>query len=559
MMTKATYFFVLFLLVGMMSCNEEKNTDKTKTDKTTSFSWDNANIYFLMTDRFKNGDPSNDFIHPENSPPAAYRGFMGGDLKGVINKIEEGYFDSLGINALWMTPFVEQIQGSVDEGTGTSYAFHGYWTRDWTALDPRFGSEEDFAQLVQIAHDHNIRVLIDAVANHTGPVTPLDSQWPDEWVRTKPRCTYQDYQTTVECTLVENLPDIKTDSEEEVELPPFLIEKWKEEGRYEQEVAELDAWFEETGYSRTPVNYILKWLVDFIKDYGIDGYRVDTAKHTESSIWKDLWEAATKAFEDWKRENPEAKLDDTPFYMVGEVYNYSIHAGRDFDYGDRKIDFFADGFTALINFSFKYDAQYDYDSLFSAYNELLQGPLKGKSIVNYISSHDDGQPFDQDRMNPITAGTKLMLCPGGVQVYYGDESARDLNVAADGDAKLRSFMNWEQIDTNAVINGNEVNDIITHWRKLGTFRKEHPAVGAGVHQKLSDQPYIFSRTWEENGQSDEVIVVLNAMPGKKSIQVAGVFENGEVVHDYYSGEDYTVNDGYVEADHAYGIMLLGKQ
>jgi alpha-amylase len=543
---------VIFLFSSCKPGNEIQSTDEMP------FIWENASIYFMMTDRFNNGDPNNDFTHPEDAAPAPYRGFMGGDIKGITQKINEGYFSDLGINAIWMTPIVEQIHGSVDEGTGTSYAFHGYWTRDWTALDPRFGTGKDLQEMIDAAHSKGIRILIDAVANHTGPVTPMDSQWPESWVKTEPQCTYQDFETTVDCTLVENLPDVKTESEEEVELPPFLVEKWKAEGRYDQEVAELDEWFAETGYPRTPVYYILKWLVDFVKDYGIDGFRVDTVKHTEGYLWKNLYESAAKAFEDWKRDNPEAKLDDLPFYMVGEVYGYYAINGRDYSYGDTIVDFFDEGFTSMINFGFKDAARSSYESIFSRYDAALQGPLKGKSIVHYISSHDDGSPFDKMREKPIESATKLMLCPGGVQVYYGDESSRTLSVEADGDATLRSFMNWEQIDTNAEINGYKVRDVLSHWQKLGQFRNAHPAVGAGKHQKISDAPYTFSRIWNQGGLSDKVIVALDTGSGKKTISVGEVFPDGTTVKDHYSGIEAEVVNGKVEVDSAYDVVLISQ-
>ena len=346
------YFFIALTLIMVLVSCEDHQIQKGEA-QLLPFTWDNASIYFLLTDRFYNGDKSNDFQHDPSSPPASYRGFMGGDLKGITSKIKDGYFNDLGVNALWMTPFVEQIKGSVDEGTGTSYAYHGYWTRDWTAIDPRFGTEEDLREMIQEAHAKGIRILIDVVANHTGPVTDKDSKWPDQWVKTSPRCTYQDFETTVNCTLVDNLPDIRTESNEPVDLPQFLIEKWKEEGRYDQEIAELDQWFKETGYPRTPVYHILKWLVDFVKDYGVDGYRVDTAKHTEGYIWKALYESASSAFEDWKKRHPDSNIDDVPFYMVGEVYNYYASSGREFNYGDTIVDFFDEGFSSLINFDFK--------------------------------------------------------------------------------------------------------------------------------------------------------------------------------------------------------------
>ena len=86
-----------------------------------------------MTDRFNNGDTSNDINFERNKETGILRGFEGGDIIGITQKIEDGYFNKLGINAIWFTPIVEQIHGSVDEGTGNSYGYHGYWAKDWTA------------------------------------------------------------------------------------------------------------------------------------------------------------------------------------------------------------------------------------------------------------------------------------------------------------------------------------------------------------------------------------------------------------------------------------------
>ena len=108
------------------SCSSTKEIKNTPTK--TPFVWEGANVYFLMTDRFLNGNPNNDNIIKRDKPTAKLRGFEGGDIRGVIQKLEEGYFSDLGINVIWMTPVVEQIHGSVDEGTGNTYGFHGYWT-----------------------------------------------------------------------------------------------------------------------------------------------------------------------------------------------------------------------------------------------------------------------------------------------------------------------------------------------------------------------------------------------------------------------------------------------
>jgi alpha-amylase len=455
-----------------------------------------------------------------------------------------------------MTPFVEQIHGSVDEGTGKSYGFHGYWTRDWTAVEPALGTADDLRAVVDAAHRRGIRVLMDAIVNHTGPVTPQDPQWPDDWVRTSPRCTYQDYATTVHCTLVANLPDILTDRDEPVELPASLVEKWRGEGRLDRERAELDAFFARTGYPRAPRYYVIKWLTDWVRELGFDGYRMDTAKHIEEAVSAELKREAEVAFADWKRDHPDKVLDDLAFYMMGEVYGWAPGQGREYGFGDRSVDFFDHGYDGLINFEFKAEAAGELDEVYTRYAAALRdGALRGVAILNYVSSHDDGAPYDPDRADPFGAGTRLLLAPGGAQIYYGDELARPLSVAgAQGDANLRSFMNWD--DLNA---GGATAAILTHWRKLGRFRHDHPAVGAGEHRRLQAQPYIFSRTLETDGRADRVLVAMDQPEGAKTIAVFGVFADGTELVDAYSGATGTVRNGELALTTEFGLVLLGER
>ena len=538
---------ILVCITIIFACSSSKKLSETSSND-KSFKWENATIYFLLTDRFKNGDVSNDYKHPIT--PAPYRGFMGGDVKGITDKIKDGYFTKLGVDAIWMTPLVENIIGSVDEGTGISYGFHGYWTKDWTTFDARVGTKEEIANMVKTAHKNGLRVIFDVVLNHTGPVTPEDMQWPDEWVRTKPTCTYQNYETTTACTLVENLPDIRTESTSEVSLPSFLIEKWKSEGRYDSQIAELDAFFIRTNYPRRPYYYIVKWLTDLIREFGIDGFRVDTVKHTEEDVWKVLYEEALKAHQEWKIAHPKELSEDSKFYMVGEVYNYYAGNGRNFDFGDRKVDYFNYGFDALINFDFKGDATRSYQDLFTKYDKLLHGPLQGKSVLNYISSHDDGDPYDKRRAKPYESGTKLLLTQGAAQIYYGDETARRLSVIANGDASLRSFMNWDEIEYG------EKAKVLAHWQKIGQFRRNHPAVGAGKHFTLNLKPYVFARKYEDKKITDMVVCALDVPKGKKEVSVQMFFKEGSKVIDAYSGVNGKVVNGIVEIDTPFDIVLL---
>ncbi|WP_298354247.1 alpha-amylase family glycosyl hydrolase [uncultured Dokdonia sp.] len=540
------------VILLLISCKKEKTTVATApVMEKAPFFWEASNMYFLLTDRFYNGDTSNDVNFNRTEETATLRGFEGGDIKGITTKIKEGYFTDLGINAIWFTPVVEQVHGPVDEGTGVTYGYHGYWTKDWTALDPNFGTKEDLKELIETAHTNDIRIVMDVVLNHTGPVTEQDPFWGTDWARENPNCAFSTYENTTACSLVENLPDILTESSKEVTLPPSLIEKWKKEGRYEEEIAELDAYFVSNNLKKTPRNYIIKWLTDYIREYGVDAFRVDTTKHVDEESWVVLRAQADKAFADFKTNNPDLVLDDTDFFMFGEVYNYSVDGGLAYDFGDKKVNYFENGFDNLINFQFKYDAQGNYESLFNKYATIKDSLFKDKSFVNYATSHDDGQPFDKDRTKAIETGTKLLLTTGISQVYYGDETARDLTIeGTQGDATLRSFMNWDTIDTETT------GDVLSHWQKLGVFRKNHPSVGAGTHEMLSEAPYVFKRAFTKDDFTDTVVVGLDLAVGKKEIEVGNAFAKAEKLRDAYSGKEVTAINGKVSLDTPYSIVLL---
>jgi len=547
----------------ILSCKNKPNSEAVEAINVENsmakapFVWEAANLYFLLTDRFNNGDASNDVNFDRTLETGKLRGFKGGDIKGITQKVKEGYFTDLGINAIWMTPIVEQIHGETDEGTGVSYGFHGYWAKDWTRIDPNYGTKEDLHELIKEAHSRGIRIVLDAVINHTGPVTEKDPVWPEDWVRTAPQCTYDNYENTISCTLVANLPDIRTESDDAVELPPQLVEKWKAEGRYEQEVAELDAFFERTGHPRAPRFFIMKWLTDYITEFGVDGYRADTVKHVEEYVWEEFKTECDFAFTKFKNNNPENVLDDNDFYLVGEIYNYGVSAGQFYDFGDKKVNYFdPPSFHSLINFEFKYNSKdMAYEDLFKYYSKALQGDLKGFGTLNYLSSHDDGSPFDGIRKKPFETANKLLLSPGTSQVYYGDESSRSLAIeGTEGDAKLRSFMNWDSI-----ANRPRTKEVLTHWQKLGKFRVEHPAVGAGVHQMITEQPYYFYRSYQKGDYKDVVVIGIDVHEGAKSINVSKLFRDGDIIHDAYSGQIAKVENGTITINSEFSIVLLAKK
>ena len=248
--------------------------------------------------------------------------------------------------------------------------------------------------------------------------------------------------------------------------------------------------------------------------------------------------------------NPKKILDNSPFFTIGELYGYGISQKRLYDFGDKKVNYYQNGLNSLINFDFKGDANKSYEEIFSNYDQILHADLSENTVMNYISSHDDGDPFDKERKRNYEAGTKLLLTPGISQVYYGDETARKLIVeGAIGDANLRSNMNWDEVKNNP-----ETQKVLTHWQKLGQFRRNHAAVGAGKHQMVSNSPYWFTRTYKD----DKVLVGLDLNPGVKEVSVTGIFENGTRLRDAYSGKTAKVSNGRVSIDSEFGIVLYEK-
>ena len=498
-----------------------------------SFNWENATVYFMLTDRFNNGDKSNDHSFGRSGDGKNEIGtWHGGDLQGVIDKLD--YIQALGSNVIWISPIMEQIHGFVGGGADGSfpfYGYHGYWPLDFTRIDPNFGDEEALRTLVAEAHKRGIRVLLDVIMNHVGYANLADLQdvgpqavvrdsqsLPARWSDWRPQGRYSnwhgfsahiDYQAAQwsqrwgpewvradlpgypkpgkdeVTTTIGGLPDLLTESTRAVSLPPLLKHKADTRARELPHASVSD--------------YLVQWHTDWVRRFGIDGFRADTVKHVEPQVWAKLKTAATAALAQWKAEHPKQKLDDLPFFMVGEVWQHGV--ARDHWYDN--------GFDSLINFDYQLDAlanalcMNSAEPVYAKYAKVVSEP--GVNILSYLSSHDTKLFFGdfenlalQRRM-----ANSFMLLPGGVQIYYGDESGRGL-MADDGvfDQASRSDMNWQELAQGPKA------DLVTHWQKLGQFRQQHPAIAAGSHTKISDSPYAFLR---QKG-NDTVLIIYAGNP-----------------------------------------------
>jgi len=547
---------------------------------------DNPVVYFVMTDRFANGDPDNDHSYGrrrEATPADDIATFHGGDLRGLTDKLTAGWFDQLGVNALWITAPYEQIHGWVVGGDKAfkHYAYHGYYALDYTVLDRNMGTPDDLRALVDAAHAHGIRILFDVVMNHPGYLDIATARelglkvlwpgaetatltdyhsfidynnfafrdwWGGAWVRAG-LPGYPDEGRDELTKLLAFLPDFRTESKAPVELPAFLQHK------ADTRAVSLPG--------TTVRGYLIAWLTDWVRSYGIDGFRCDTVKHVEPEAWAELKRAATTALADWRARHPRGGkaprgLDDTPFWMVGEYWGHGPEKGPLHDAG----------FDAMLNFEFQGRAAAivgastssgnaaepgvggarkpaDLDALFTEYAALSRG--QPAHMLSYLSSHDT-ELFDRTHL--IEGGTALLLAPGGVQIFYGDEVARPPGSAPNSDAQqaTRSDMPWDQV--------NEA--VLRHWRALGSFRARHVAIAHGTHTRLAAQPYVFSRVDAAPGGHDDRVVVALDVPAGAALPLGTVFAEGQPLRDAYTGNRYTVHDRSITIPGASRLVLLER-
>ena len=544
------------------------------------FTWDNANVYFVLTDRFANGDPSNDHSYGRQNGLSGDENvatFHGGDIKGLTQNID--YFKKLGINAIWITAPYEQVHGWVSgkDKKFPHYAFHGYYTLDWTYMDRNMGTIDEFRTFVQTFHAEGIRVVLDVVINHVGynnvadmveynhGYTPHQKDWLEKvdgkwdandgvnwdhsvweswwgpWIRSFAYEGGGEYGGS--CG---GLPDIRSELSSSVGIAPVLLTKWGQESGAAFDAYKLPAianvdWYGKSGDWRTdknvpPVDYQIVWLSAWVREFGIDGFRCDTAKHVEPQYWGRLKDACEAALVAWR--NDPSKVDTSGaknwtqgFWMTGECFGWtSIDAtGGDY-YGTGKFD-------SMINFTFNggnnwdgnYRTNYPKPSNWGNYLSInskadSDGNGNRDNVLTYISSHDTALTRVGDQK---AVGTGLILLPGGIQIYYGDESYREkaYTGCGDGDMMTRGDMNLDAAKTS---------DLTKHWGKLGNFRKYNPAVGAGTGSA-------YKRSYSGPAGENKVAIGISG----SNVDVQGLFSNGTKVYNWYDGTNATVSNGSV--------------
>lgn len=579
-----------FATAGAADIGETSIVSASSSNSGDNFTWDNASVYFLLTDRFKNGNTSNDHSYgratdANGNPLPGWDTnpgtFHGGDFAGITQAINEGYFDDLGVNALWISAPYEQIHGYCDSGKGFAhYSYHGYYVLDYTETDANFGTREEFKTMVDTAHEHGLRVIMDIVMNHTGYNTVKDMEefnfgtllsgaseykykldgvgdvnnhidfkssasdwgrwWGNDWIRSGLPGYTEGGGDDITRSL-EGLPDFRTEQTKSVSIPPILKTKWTQEGTYNAKVSKY-------GNSNTVTGYLTTWLSEWVKEYGVDGFRCDTAKHVEFASWKKLKDACVSALKEWRQNNstkPGADWDED-FWMTGECWDHNIGYGYDGYYTQG-------GFDSMINFETQGGGLLSSDRIKSVYNGYATSINSNDKFnqLSYLSSHDS----TLTRGNLNSVGSAFLLLPGGIQIFYGDETNRPLvsGMAFDGNGgaghSLRSDMNWDSADSS----------VLAHWQKVGTFRNNHVSIGAGDNKDLtSSSGYAFGRTYSKNGVTDKAAGCIYASANTNvTIDVSALWADGQYLVNAYDQSSANVTNGKVTFNSgANGTILI---
>lgn len=529
---------------------------------TKPFDWGNATVYFVITDRFCNGDSTNDVnygrIVDYGSERLNAATFHGGDFKGMLQKAKDGYFTDMGIDVLWMTDVYEQIHGWMS-GSGSvndfpHYGYHGYYPLDYTQIDKNYGTVAEFRELVDTLHAQGIRVMLGANLNDPGYPTLLDAVqygfadtglteqeaakhirgwsydrfyegrlgwngWYDRgWIRMPDE--NWDETDPLQATLY-GMPDFKDESDSHVKIPSFLKKKWRKEGKDNDPWVNPSARPLRTDRNWSPSQYLIAWIASWVEEFGIDGFRCDIVENVHLNRWKELSKACNDALTKWRAKHPDdpASLWTDRFYMTGD---YDM-AGIDY-----KPDYADAGFSSMVNFYFPKHG--DLDGIVYVW----------QAYADSIAAHPDWHPFsylnnsyhrDADMSNMIDCATTLMLSPGVAQIFYGDESGRkpsDARLNVDSNQAFRSDMNWTDGDPETLL----------HFQKLGKIRQAHPAIGMGK-QTTIDQHTCMRRLGD-----DTVLISLNPS-SPAGIPANEAWPDGTEVTDLYSDKTSTVANGSI--------------
>jgi len=462
----------------------------------TGFDWRDGIMYFVLVDRFANGDQTNDA--PEKIEAMA--DWQGGDLKGVLQKLQAGYFTNLGVNVIWLSSPVKAPVGKYAGDDGHNYTgYHGYWPTELDKVEPRLGDLALLKQVVTEAHTKGIRVVMDYVMHHVHSSSAtysghkgwfFDLQWSGksclcgagcswDFSPDKERCWFRDYLPTFDFTQAD------------------------------------------------PRNFSVANAIQWAKDSGVDGFRLDAVKHIDQS-----WLTTLRS-----ELNAKVTQSGQKFYLVGETFTNDKGLLKSYIDPATKLDGQFDfplRAQLVKNILMRQGTFNDLEGFLNS-NDTFYAP--GTIMGTFIGNHDlprsvnlaedspafgewdsgkakawSNQPwqpnYDRAYQRLGVAFTALMTLPGVPLIYYGDE----IGMAGGGDPDNRRFMQWS--GTSA-----DQDALRTLIGKLTKIRSAHPALRKGARKQVWLGSDVYA--YEMSTTGDKVVVILNRSDSEQTITLQG--------------------------------------
>ncbi len=554
-------------------------------------------MYFVMPDRFNNGDVSNDRggieggVNDHGFDPTHKGMFHGGDLKGLTVKLD--YLADMGISAVWLTPIFKNkpTQGNTVNVTA---GYHGYWVTDFTQIDPHIGTNDDLKNLVKEAHKRNMKVIFDIITNHTADVIKYEECYPSgQNSLNVPLCEYRgkaDYPYTtvgnadgtainegflgddVGHQTAENFAKLTNnnfaytpyvpEAEKNVKVPAWLNDiryyhnrgdsEWKGESSLYGDFAGLDDVFTEHPDVKKGFIDIYKFWVE---EFKIDGFRIDTVKHVNDSFWQEFAPAIKKAADG---------VGVPEFYMFGEVYEFN----------PEKLSHYTtvSGLPAVLDFGFQGTANAVISESqptakladFYAQDRFYKTEKYDASILpTFLGNHDMGRIgrfimeknegiSDEEALKRSKLAHALMFFTRGVPViYYGDEQGftgdgHDQDAREDMfESQVASYNDNRNIGSDVspeVDNFNQDHPLYKTIQEFAALKRAHVALRSGVQTvlKTEDQAGVFAFSREDQPSGEKLIVVLNTAEEQRP------FEASADTMCFISGSKPVSKDGVLE-------------
>lgn len=516
-------------------------------------------IYFLLPDRFENGDPANDRGGLKGDrlktgfDPAAKGFYHGGDLKGLIQRLD--YIKGLGATAVWVAPVFKNkpVQGAPGQ---ESAGYHGYWITDFTRIDPHFGTNADFKALVDAAHARGLKLYMDIIANHTADVIQYRERAADGGFPYRSRADYpysrkggtagpainpgfagdEDSSAGNFARLTDPAfaytPFVPA-GEEHAKVPEWLNDPafyhnrgnttfTGESSRFGDFVGLDDLFTEHPRVREGMIAIYRQW----IEDFGIDGYRIDTARHVDPGFWQAFIPPMLEA----------AKAKGIPnFTIFGEVAREEPSNGYIAQYTRR------DGYPAVLDFAFEGSVRavlaqgkgtnvlaelFDGDVLYEG------GEQAALAMPTFLGNHDMGRFSSLIRhdMPGISqaelearvrlAHVMLLTLRGSPVIYYGDEQGfvgdgNDTDAREDMfPSRTASYLDNPLLDATrpaAADHFDPAHPFYRMIRELAALRAAHPALARGrqVVRGYAEKPGLFSVSRFDPVTGAEYLIAFN--------------------------------------------------